>query len=276
MKRRFIVIFLLLALMFAFVACTALQLNTEKVKVIEKEDSNGATVTDKSKVENENNGNAKVDEKQNSGNITASDKDKDKDKNVDKNTNTGTKNSDLDDKADALQADTEEYIKSIIEERAREVLTAIKNYDMSKLADAIHPDKGIRFSPYGYVDVDNDLVFTAEEVRNLDSDSKTYLWGYYDGSGEPITLNFSDYYKKFIYDVDFLNAEQVGYNKILGQGNSLNNSSEVYKNSIIVEYHFSGFDPQYNGMDWRSLRLAFEKKGDIWYLVAIIHDQWTI
>jgi (p)ppGpp synthase/HD superfamily hydrolase len=29
-------------------------------------------------------------------------------------------------------------------------------------------------------------------------------------------------------------------------------------------------------MDWRSLRLVFEKKDDIWYIVGIIHDQWTI
>ena len=70
----------------------------------------------------------------------------------------------------------------------------------------------------------------------------------------PITLKFSDYYKRFIYDADFLNAEQVGYNKVLGHGNTLNNSFDVYKNSIIVEYYFSGFDPQYEGIDWRSLR----------------------
>jgi len=175
-----------------------------------------------------------------------------------------------------LQADTEEYIKSIIEKRSTNVLTAIKNYDLEKLASAVHPDKGVRFSPYGYVDVDKDLVFTAEKVKKLATDSTLYHWGYYDGSGEPIRLKFSDYYKKFIYDVDFLNAEQVGYNKTLGHGNSLNNSFEVYKNSIIVEYYFSGFDPQYGGMDWRSLRLVFEKKNDVWYLVGIIHDQWTI
>ena len=62
----------------------------------------------------------------------------------------------------------------------------------------------------------------------------------------------------------------------MGQGNTLINSSEIYKDAIIIEYHFSGFDPQYEGMDWRSLRLAFEKVNDIWYLVGIIHDQWTI
>jgi hypothetical protein len=71
-------------------------------------------------------------------------------------------------------------------------------------------------------------------------------------------------------------AEQIGYNTVLGHGNSLNNSFEIYKDSIIVEYYFSGLDPQYEGMDWRSLRLVFEEKDDIWYIVGIIHDQWTI
>ena len=248
MKRKTIVILLLLALIFTATACSGFQLNTEKVKVIEKPDTGDATPQDK-------------------------------DKNEDKDTGQGgkgTPNSDLEDKGDVLQADTEEYIKSIIEHRALDVLTAIKNYDLQKLGDAIHPDKGVRFSPYGFVDVAKDLVFTAEEVKNLAADSKTYLWGYYDGSGEPITLNFSDYYKRFIYDADFVNAEQVGYNKTLGHGNTVNNSFEVYKNSIIVEYHFSGIDPKYEGMDWRSLRLAFEKKDNIWYLVGVIHDEWTI
>jgi len=237
------VLFLLAALIFTSTACGVLQLDTKDVKVIEKSKSGDSSIQDKGKVAVKNN---------------------------------NTQNSDLDEKGDVLQADTEEYIKSVIDDRATEVLTAIKNYDMEKLAGAIHPDKGVRFSPYAYVDVDNNLVFSAAEVKNLATDSKKYLWGYYDGSGEPITITFSDYYKKFIYDVDFVNAEQVGYNKTLSFGNSLNNGFEVYKNSIIVEYYFSGFDPQYEGMDWRSLRLVFEKKNDIWYIVGIIHDQWTI
>jgi hypothetical protein len=29
-------------------------------------------------------------------------------------------------------------------------------------------------------------------------------------------------------------------------------------------------------MDWRSLRLVFEEQGGSWYLVGIVHDQWTI
>jgi len=199
----------------------------------------------------------------------------DRDIGKDQDKDEGKQDSDLNEKGEVLQKDTEEYIKSIIDDRATEVLTALRDYDLEKLSRYVHPDKGVRFTPYGYVDVNENLVFSADEIRNMD-ETKVYMWGYYDGSGEPIELTFPDYHKKFIYDEDFVNADEVGYNKALGHGNSLNNSFEVYRNSIIVEYHFPGIDPQYEGMDWRSLRLVFEKADSQWYIVGIIHDQWTI
>ncbi|WP_161822878.1 hypothetical protein [Sporotomaculum syntrophicum] len=166
--------------------------------------------------------------------------------------------------------------ESIIRGRAAEILAFIKAKDMESLAQAVHPDKGVRFSPYGYVNKEKDLVFTADKVRQLPSDNTVYVWGSYDGSGEPIRLSFADYYNKFVYDKDFLNAKEVGYNQVLGKGNSLINIADVYPEAKFVEYHFPGFDPQYNGMDWVSLRLAFEQKSSKWYLVGVIHDQWTI
>lgn len=197
-------------------------------------------------------------------------------KNVAQNNSSNSNNAEIDDKLQSLKVGTEEYIRDIIEERSRDVLTALKNKDMVKLSQAVHPDRGVRFSPYGHVDTKADLVFTANQIKNIASDTKVYTWGSYDGSGEPIQLTFMDYYNKFVYDEDFLAAKETGYNKILGIGNTLINSSEVYPQSIIVEYHFPGFDPQYEGMDWRSLRLVFEKMDTTWYLVGIIHDQWTI
>ncbi len=177
---------------------------------------------------------------------------------------------------EVLQTETKEDIKSNINKKAMDVISALKNKDMEKLSELVHPENGVRFSPYGYVDVENDLVFAASEVMSLLTDSTIRTWGSYDGTGDPIELTFEDYYQKFIYDVDFANAEQIGYNEVLGHGNSLNNSAEVYKDSVIIEFHFSGFDSQYEGMDWRSLRIVFEKAKDTWYLVGIIHDQWTI
>lgn len=172
--------------------------------------------------------------------------------------------------------ETEEITKDVIENRAIEVLNSLKDMDMEKLSGMIDPDKGVRFSPYGHVNKDTDLVFTADQIKNISNDNTLYTWGVFDGSGAPINLIFSDYYKKFIWDQDFTKAKEAGYNKILGKGNIINNSFDVYPKAIIVEYHFPGFDPQYGGMDWRSLRLVFEKNGDVWYIAGIIHDQWTI
>jgi len=171
---------------------------------------------------------------------------------------------------------TQANLEIILRDRAAGVLAAIKAKDMETLSQAVHPDKGVRFSPYGYVNTEHDLVFTADKIKRLPSDNTVYAWGSYDGSGEPIKLSFEGYYNKFVYDKDFLNAEEVGYNKILGKGNSLINISEVYPKAKFVEYYFPGFEPKYERMDWESLRLVFERKASVWYLVGIIHDQWTI
>jgi hypothetical protein len=146
---------------------------------------------------------------------------------------------------------------------------------MVSLSNYVHPVNGVRFSPYAFVK-DTDQVFPADKVSSLMADSKVYTWGTYDGSGEPIKLTFLDYYAKFVYDVDFTNAPQMALNHRLGVGNSIDNSSEFYPDAMIVEYYFPGFDLQYAGMDWRSLRLVFTEYNNIWYLAGIIHDQWTI
>jgi hypothetical protein len=85
-----------------------------------------------------------------------------------------------------------------------------------------------------------------------------------------------EYFDEFIYDQDFLAAEEVKANEVIGTGNTINNIAEVYPSAQFVEYHFPGFDPEMAGMDWVSLRLVFEWKDEQWWLVGIIHDEWTI
>ncbi|MBA2133969.1 Spo0E family sporulation regulatory protein-aspartic acid phosphatase [Hydrogenispora sp. UU3] len=166
--------------------------------------------------------------------------------------------------------------KAMIVDVANMVMQALSTKDAEKLAQYVHPVKGVRFTPYTYVDTERDLVFTPNEIRNFFNNQQRYLWGYYDGSGEEIMLTPSEYYAKFIYSADFINADQIGYNQVLSSGNALENQFEVYENPIIVEYYFPGFDPVYEGMDWQSLRLVFEKYEDEWRLTGIIHNQWTI
>ncbi|WP_418789914.1 hypothetical protein [Phosphitispora sp. TUW77] len=172
--------------------------------------------------------------------------------------------------------------ESTVSATTQKAILAIKNDDMEKLSGLIHPAKGVRFSPYAYVNTDakdGNLVFNSDQVKNFLSDNQKYNWGYYDGSGEPIKLTPAEYFKRFVYTADFADAEQSGivsFNKTVGTGNALENQFEVYPDAVIVEYYFSGFEEQYEGMDWQSLRLAYEKLDNDWYLVGIIHNQWTI
>lgn len=168
-----------------------------------------------------------------------------------------------------------ELAKKTIEETSNKLIYAISTKDSEAISEFIHPIKGVRFTPYTYVSSENDIVFNQEEVKNFFNDQNVYTWGCYDGKGDDISLISSQYYDKFIYTADFINAEDIGYNEVLSGGNMTENQFEVYKNAIVVEYYFSGFNPDYEGIDWQSLRLVFEQYEGVWKLVGIIHNQWT-
>lgn len=169
-----------------------------------------------------------------------------------------------------------ESAENIIKITADQVIRAIGQKDGELLSGYIHPEEGVRFTPYTYVSVEKDVVFHQEEIKDFFKNQKEFLWGRYDGTGEEIRLTPGEYYNKFIYSDDFRNAEKIGYNEVLSSGNMLENQFEVYPKAIVVEYYFPGFDPQYEGMDWKSLRLVFQQAENQWLLVGIIHNQWTI
>lgn len=159
--------------------------------------------------------------------------------------------------------------------RAAAVLHALEQADLAGLADLVHPVKGVRFSPYAFVDVDRDQVLLPEQLRELDP-AQVFLWGYYDGSGHPIEMTFPEYLRsEFVYGRDYMNAPEVAFDQVLGRGNTINNIREAYPEGHFVEYHFPG-TPEMDGMDWSSLRLVFEEIGGQWYLVGVIGDRWTI
>lgn len=156
------------------------------------------------------------------------------------------------------------------------VLAALDAKDMNALATYTHATQGIRFSPYAYVDTSTDLVFQSTALGALLNDTTLYTWGSFDGSGEPISLTFDDYFDDFVYDEDYLNPHIIGINQVIGQGNTLVNLSTVYPNAEFVEFHFTGFDAQYQGIDWSSLILVFENTSSGYKLIGIVHHQWTI
>lgn len=180
----------------------------------------------------------------------------------------------------ALQLQIEDLTSSAsastLLDTAVDVAQALADQDMTAFSSFVHPTQGVRFTPYGYVNPAVDLSYPSTAFAALLTDPTTYTWGSFDGSGDPIIKTFADYYDDFVYDEDYLNPDIIGLNTVVGMGNSLINYSDIYPTASFVEFHFTGFDPQYGGMDWTSLVLVFENVAGEWKLVGVVHNQWTI
>lgn len=162
--------------------------------------------------------------------------------------------------------------EQIIAPTAKQAIEALKNRDMVQLASMAHPEKGVLFSPYGFMGEDK-VILKAEQLSGALTDPTVRHWGSFDGTGDPIDLTFAAYFERFVYSHDFAAAPQISYNQPIKE---IYHAEEFEPSSIMVEYHFPGFDPKYEGLDWQSLRLVFEQQGQTWYLVGILHSQWTI
>jgi hypothetical protein len=158
------------------------------------------------------------------------------------------------------------------------ILTNLKNKQYAAFANYIHPVEGIRFSPYGHVDTLRHIKFSRASfmAQANKADLEMIVWGEFDGTGDPIKMTLNNYMRRFVYDVDFAKPEKLEVNEFIGTGNSLNNLLSVYKNCNFTESHFSGFNKDYQGMDWKSLRLVFKERNKRFFLVGVVHDEWTI
>jgi len=175
-----------------------------------------------------------------------------------------------------IQPEAEEGNREALQKLSDNLLHLIKNGDMSKFAEFVHPEKGVRFTPYSYVDINKDIRLTPTELSSLAESTEKRIWGAFDGIGDPIDMTFNEYRDQFIYDVDFLEAPQIIFNQEIQRGNAILNVKEAYPGASFIEYYFPEIDPKYEGMDWKSLHMVFEEFNGRWYIVGIIHGQWTI
>jgi hypothetical protein len=168
-------------------------------------------------------------------------------------------------------ADAEAAVGSLV----RDTLAAFKKRDGPALAALAHPAKGVRFSPYAYVQATN-VTLTAAQLTTAFTDPTKRRWGITDGKGDPIILTFADYSGSYIYARDFASSSQTAFNKTIGAGNTIDNTADVYPNAILFEAYDPGPDPQMKDFQWQCVRLLFERSGDRWFLVSVVHGEWTI
>lgn len=148
--------------------------------------------------------------------------------------------------------------------------------DWATLAAYVHPRRGVTFTPYSTVEPDSDLTFTADQIKNLTQDQHVYTWGFEDGRGDPIQMTITQYFARYVYDRDYTQVSQIGIDRIMTGGNALENLTEEYPGCRFVDFSFPSADPVNDGLDWSSLKLVFQAEGEHWYLVGVVHGEWTI
>ncbi|MBM6387954.1 MAG: hypothetical protein JSY10_29070 [Paenibacillus sp.] len=160
-----------------------------------------------------------------------------------------------------------------VTEASTSIIKALQEKDMETVASWASAD-GVRFSPFANIDPVHDLVFTPDEISNLLRDPTRYVWRTVpDMDDDKIKMNYADYHLQYVYNKDFIHDGENAVNVILGQDAHPGNLHEIYPeaNHDFVEFHVKGSDAQ--GRDWHTLRLVFEKIGQDYILVGIVHDQ---
>ena len=158
---------------------------------------------------------------------------------------------------------------------AAQILPLLQSQNFAALAPYIHPELGLRISPYGYVNVDLDQVFTREQVAGFASNQELYHWGVQAGSGMAINLTVADYWPEYVTSQTPAQEWGLLLDPSRKASNTIDNFADVYPDGHYVEYLQPGTE-EYGYLDWQSLRLGFQQSGDgAYYLMAIIHDEWT-
>ncbi|MBP3951870.1 hypothetical protein [Bacillus suaedae] len=165
---------------------------------------------------------------------------------------------------------TEEQIT--IEQKAEEIVQALHDRDMDVLADYVHKEKGLLFSPDGYI-ADFSVKVAQSKVVTLLEDPTEYVWGIQEANTE-IKLSPEAYFDERVIPERFLNPDEMNVdpNPDDPSDQRSTNIKEFYPESRVVEFHYDGTE-EYDGLDWRSLNLVFDKNQEgAWDLVAIVND----
>ncbi len=144
------------------------------------------------------------------------------------------------------------------------------------LADLVHVEMGICFSPYAYADSARMRCMTAKGLRYLASiPDSARRWGEQDGTGAPLRLSWNQYRRRFIWDKDYAALGTRRNAPANARGNSPLNIYAQFPGAAVAEWHVPG-NERYAFMDWGSLYLVYLFRDGRWWLRAVVHDQWTI
>ncbi len=159
-------------------------------------------------------------------------------------------------------------------EQSYELLTYIRSGDYAAIAALVHPEYGVYFSPYSNINLSSNQWFSGDMLAVIDKAEEPFVWGVYDGSGEPISMTAAEYFARFVYDRNFAAAPIITVDRIAKSGNSLENTTELFPGCRFVDFYIP--PESEDALDWSLLRLIYEEHDGALYLVAIVHSEYTV
>lgn len=159
---------------------------------------------------------------------------------------------------------------------AIQAVELIKAGDFASLAEMVHPDYGVTFSPYTTINLNSALCFTSEEVAGFADNTSSYTWGIYDDSNSAIEMTPAEYFSAFVFANDYTQAPVLSINNTIATGNALENTSEAFPGAQFIEFHYPSTASEKENPNWSTLRLIFEEYDGRYMLSGIVSSQWTI
>lgn len=162
-------------------------------------------------------------------------------------------------------------------QRADTVIRCLRNEDFEALSRQIHPDAGLAFAPYARdLPAPPDLRFSRRQVAGFQGEATRHSWGRYDGSGAAIVLSARDYFRQFVYDVDYARYEGPS---LLEPGAptwaEYRGLHSAFPEAKLVRYHFPGTE-EVEFIDFKDLILVLEHIDGRWWLAALAHAENTV
>jgi hypothetical protein len=161
--------------------------------------------------------------------------------------------------------------QSVLAQRHRLALDALRRNDLGLLSRLAHPQSGVRFSPGVFVHA-SDQRFSPRALLALPRRG-ALTWGRYDGNGAPMVLDWKSYRKAFVWTHEF-HRSRPAFNRFVQRGNTSNNLRTFYRNAVFMESYVAASSP--GGSDWGALWTVWRRAGSQWKLVGVAHDAWTI
>ena len=160
-----------------------------------------------------------------------------------------------------------------IEEIAAEICSYLADEEFISIANYTDENQKIIFSPYLFIDKQNNQRLTIKEFQALFDSQEKVSWGVWDGKGGEINVPAHEYYHRFILRGDYCKEGELHKNELKVKGNALNNINEVFPNSTYISFYLPPHENDLAEMSWKTLVLVFDNNN---YLVGILNHEWTI